>query len=351
MSVKITAQNFTLADFQEAARTYREELIHLTIIGLEEILPYVTVRPGVTYSETVGQASLGNVELAPYKKKRRAEAALDIVMRELKTYFGALNADFEPNQMISTILGHRASQAMGEALKSTPTAKEILALLVKAVARKLNLALWNAVRDAEGDTTADLFDGWDTITAREIKKGNIASAKGNYMKLTTEVDSTNAVSVMKKVMRALSTELRGEDCFIYCSQDLLDDYNEAYLLTHSGVAYNTKYNQVSVEGSNNRLTFVPLVSKTGSRFIHISTKENMLIGVDQLSDKERVDVGQYDPDVLTASMRMFFGVEFESIDPRRLMVVELASGEETAPVVPGSDDVEGPEAGDQQENV
>lgn len=349
MSVNVTTQNFTIADFQEAARTYRSELIHLAILGLEEILPYVIIRPGVTYSEAVGDASLNGVQLAPYKKKRRAEATLDVVMRELRTYFGSLDADFEPNAMISTILGHHASQAMGEALKSTPTAREILGLLVKGVSRGLNLNLWKAVRDESGDTTEDLFDGWDTITMREMTAGNIAASKGNYLKLNVQIDSTNAVSVMKSIMRKLSKELRGEECFIYCTQDLVDDYNEAYLLTHSGIVYNDKYNQVSVEGSNGRLTFVPLVSKTGSKFIHISTKSNMLIGVDQLSDKERVDVGQYDPNVLTASMRMFFGVEFESIDPRRLMVVEIMGDEDEPdePKEPEQDPDKEPEQGEE----
>ena len=323
MSVNISALNFTLEDYQEAARTYRSELLHLAVIGLEEIKPYVTIRMGVRYAEAVGASSLKGVELAPYQKNRRAEAVLDIVLRELKTYFGSVNADFEPNEMISTLLGHHAAQAMGDGLKDTPTAKEVLALLVIEVSRRINEVIWSARRDPKGTTTFHLFDGWDTITDRDKKAGLISAEKKNYIKLTEKITDNNAVRIMNEIMRKMDKRLRAQDCFVYCSQDLVDAYNQAYLLTHSGIVYNTKYNQVSVEGSNGRLTFVPLSSKDGSTFIHIAPKSNMLVGVDQLSDLEKVEVGKYEPDVITMSMRMFFGVEFESVDPSRLLVVEL----------------------------
>ncbi len=326
--------NFTLEDFQEAARTYREELLRLPIIALEEILPYVTVRPGIRYSESVASASLDGVQLAPYKPNLKSEAVLNIAMRELKTYFGTINLPFEPNQAIQTILGHRAFQASGDALSDTPTAKEVLALLIKGIARSLLLALWTAKRDPSGKTTKDLFDGWDTITEKEIANGAISAANKNYLKLSTAINNQNAVDIFKQIMYALTPELRAQECFIYVPQEYVDAYNEAYLLTHPAVAYNTKYNQVSVEGSNGRLTFVPLLSKAGSKFIHISVKENMLIGVDQMSDAEQVRVKDYEPDTLTMMVRMFWGEEFESVDGRRLMVVELPGAAAEVPEVP-----------------
>ena len=44
---------------------------------------------------------------------------------------------------------------------------------------------------------------------------------------------------------------------------------------------------------------------------------------DQMSDAEDVLVKEYEPFILSYIATMFFGVQFESIDKRRLKVVEL----------------------------
>lgn len=313
---------YTLEDYQTAARTYRSDLLRLPVIGLKDTTQYMTLRPGVRHSEVVGQTS-ANAQLHPYKKGKRTDLSLDLKLRVLSTFFGALNADFDPNEEIQTLLGHRASQAMGDALAGVPQAHEVLANVAKSVSEYLNLSIWKAKRNAAGDTTMDLFDGFDTITDQEIAAGEISADKKNYLKLTDAITAENAVDALKTIMWALHPVLRSTECFLYCSQEIADLYNEGYLMSHSGIVYNNKYNQVSVEGSSNRLTIIPLASKEGSKFIHVAPKRNMLVGVDQMSDEERVMVKEYDPDVLTFMLRMFFGVQFESIDPRRLFVAEL----------------------------
>lgn len=65
-------------------------------------------------------------------------------------------------------------------------------------------------------------------------------------------------------------------------------------------------------------------NKAGSKFIHITPKRNMLVGYDGMGDEENINVKEFAPDILTYCAKMFFGVQFESIDARRLMVVELA---------------------------
>lgn len=318
---------YTLADYQNAARTYRSQLLRLPLLGLNATAKYMTIRPGIRHSEVVGAIST-DVEFAPYKKGVRKDLDLNLDHRILSTYFGQVNADFDPNEAISTLLGHRASQAMGEKLKTTPQAHEVLASIAKSVSYHLNNAVWDAVRDANGTTTKDLFDGFDTITSKEITAGNLAESKGNYMKLAKAVTSENAVSIAKEILYNLDDHLRGEQAFMFTTQDFADKYNEAYLLGHTGLVYNKQFNQVAVEGSNGQLIIVPLASKRGSKFIHVSVKRNMLLGCDQMGDTERVDVKEYAPDTLTFMMRMFFGTQFESIDARRLMVAELAGESE-----------------------
>lgn len=323
MAGKLT---FTLEDYQQAATVYGKELKHLPILGIKEYLQFFNQRPNVRYREAVTYSHT-KAQLAPYKAGRRTNADLNLDFRFLETYFGALNADFEPNTAIQTLLGHKASQALGDAQMTTPSAKEVLALILLDVAETLGAELWKAERDASGETTHDLFDGFDTITTKEIENETISTKNRNYIKLTEKITKANAVDVLKDIMYHMDPILRGQDCFMYCSPKVADWYNEAYKLTSGAVPYNDKYNQVYLEGSNRKITILPLSNKAESNFIHISPKENMLVGYDAATDIDNLKVREFDPDILTASLKMFFGTQIECVDRRRLMVAELAEGD------------------------
>ena len=162
---------FTLQDYQTAAIKYRKELLMLPIIGADETLKFMTGRPGIRYKENVGYMS-GTAQFAPYKPKRKTDVDLNLEFRTLETYFGDVVADFEPNSAVTTLLGAVAA-TKGDGQKLAPTAKNVLALIAKGLSENLNNAIWNAKRNAEGDTTMDLFDGFDTITESEITAGAI----------------------------------------------------------------------------------------------------------------------------------------------------------------------------------
>jgi hypothetical protein len=317
MAGKLT---FTLQEYQEAATIYRKDLLMLPIIGIQESLKYMTGRPGIRYKEQVAAIS-GDAQFAPYKPSRSTDFNLNLDFRTLETFFGSVVAKFEPNSAISTLLGTGATKGDGQ--MQTPTALHVLALIAKGLSEHLNDALWNGKRNASGDTTADLFDGFDTITEKEIAAGNIAADLGNYMKIDTEITAANAVDVAKSILFSLDPRLRKEELFMFCSQDFADKYNEGYLMTHGGIAYNTQYDQTSIEGSNGRLKLVPLYNKMDSKFIHVCPKKNMLVGYDQMSDVENILVKEYEPFILSYIATMFFGVQFESIDKRRFKAIEL----------------------------
>ncbi len=319
MAGKLT---FTPQDFQEAAIKYRSELLMLPIIGCQDTLQYMTARPGIRYKERVGTMT-GDAQFAPYNPARATDYNLNIDYREIETFLGSVIAKFEPNSAVSTILGTSATK--GDGLMATPTAKHVLSLIAKNISEHLNDAIWNGVRNASGTATKDLFNGFDTITKAEITAGEISADKGNYMKLSAEITSANAVDVAKEILFSLDPRLRSQDLYLYCSQDFVDKYNEGYLLTHGNVPYNTQYGQQAVEGSNGRLKFVPLYNKADSKFMHVTTKSNMLVGYDQMGDIESVMVKEYEPFILSYVATMFFGVQFESIDKRRFKTIELYS--------------------------
>ena len=279
MAGKLT---FTLQEYQEAAVKYRADLLMLPIIGIGDTLQYMTGRPGIRYKERVGNLT-GDAQFAPYNPQRAVDYNLGIEFRDLETYFGSVVANFEPNSAISTLLGTGATKGDGQ--MTTPTARHVLALIAKNLSEHLNDAIWNGRRNAAGDTTADLFDGFDTITEKEIAAGAIAADEGNYMKITDEITPANAVDIAKSILFSLDPRLRSQDLYLYCSQDFVDKYNEGYLLTDGGIPYNTQYGQGAVEGSNGKLKFCPLYNKAGSKFMHVTTKSNMFVGYGQMGEK------------------------------------------------------------------
>ena len=311
---------FTLDDYQKAAIKWRKDLLMLPIIGISDTIQYMTGRPGIRYKENVGTI-YADAQFAPYKATRTGDVNLNLDFRTLETHFGNVVAKFEPNSAISTLLGTGATKGDGQ--MTTPTALHVLAQIAKGLSEHLNDAMWNGVRNANGDTTKDLFDGFDTITQKEITAGNVSAENGNYMKITEKITSANAVDVAKEILFSLDPRLRSQELLMFCSQDFADKYNEAYLMSHGGIAYNTQYAQGSVEGSNGRLKLVPLYNKADSKFIHICPKSNMLVGYDQMGDIESIMVKEYEPFILTYIATMFFGVQFESIDKRRFKAIEL----------------------------
>lgn len=313
---------FTTEQYQEATRVYRKDLLRLPILSLDAELAHMTLRPGIQYSEVVGQMDL-DVELHPYVRNKRQNVQPDVALRELRTYFGSLNADFDPNEFISTILGHKARQAMSDGLETTVSAQEVVAMIPKKVGKKLKRTLWFGKRNPKGDKTIDLCNGYCTIADNEIASGNISAANGNYLKLSAKPTKLNAMDLCEEILDAMSPELRAENTGLYCDQTFLDRYNRAYKLEGSGIAYNDKYDQTYMEGTSNKVAILPMEGLAGSKYMFITTETNLLVGCDQMSDKEYIKVKDYAPDTLTAMMRMFFGVEFESIDPRRLLVIEI----------------------------
>ena len=103
---------------------------------------------------------------------------------------------------------------------------------------------------------------------------------------------------------------------MFISRAIYDMYCDSYQTNHGALPYNTEFKKTYIEGSEGLCELVPVVGKANSQYIHITPKTNMLVGVDQMGDVERVNVNKYSPDTLTYEMRMFFGVDFETVDSR-----------------------------------
>lgn len=311
-------------DLDKAAQKYRKELLIMAVLGLDQTIKHMTLRTGVRYMETVGELD-GPVELMPYTGEMTdADDNMSIDGRDLMTYLGQSIKFFDPNKLVSSLYGSAVTS--GEALKNVPITKAVLTLMMRKISGGLNKSIFNAVRNSSGKTTDTLFNGFDTITASEITAGKIAKAKGNLHEFSEAIDSTNAVDLLKAVYRAASDELKDESAKMYLPRGIYDAYCDDYQMTVGATPYNREFKKTFLEGSDNNCELVPLVGKKGSDYIHISTKGNMLVGVNQTGEEEKIEVRRGDnPFKLQFVNTMFFGTQFESISPERLLVGKLAS--------------------------
>lgn len=313
----------TAAELQKSAVTYQKQLLQTPVIAAQATLRHMTPVPGVFGRHGI-QALQGEFEIAPYKRTRWKDGNVTIKYRELETFLGNMAENFDPNELYGTINGSNVFK--GEAVKASRIASDIMFCAMRQIGKKLNMAVFSAERDAEGDTTQTLFDGFDTITSKEIEKGEIAAGNGNYTKLTEAIDNTNAVDIFQTAYESVAPELQGVPVNIYCTYDQKRAYEKDYKATTGGAPYNAQYEQLTLEGSDGLATFVPLVSKAGSKFIHIAPKENMLYGFGNGLAEESVAVEKYKPWEFTLEAALVFGTQFRSIDKEFLHVVELASG-------------------------
>ena len=315
---------------------FRKEIIAMPVAALmDSALAHMTLRRGVAGDETVGAVGSG-AEARPYKTAKGATDTSSIKARTLTTYLGDVLEEFDPYLLYTTVYGEAASD------KTKRTDMEIvrdLSLAMgKSVSKKLGAAIFTASRNPDGTTTATLFNGFDTIAAAEITAGNISALKGNYMDVAA-ITAANVGDVLKSIFDGASEELQEADnlkMFVPKAVKLL--YDEWFLAHFGAVNYNSSYGRKWLHGTDDHCEIVALSGQKNSPYIYLTTKNNMLVGCDQESNKERVLVRVPDnPKVVQFFMCFFWGVQFEMIEPEFLMVAKPASGSPSGETVISGD--------------
>ena len=316
------AINISDAELQKSAVTYRKDLLVMPVIAAEATLQHMTPRPGVAGREVLGQLS-GGIELGPYDPQRYDDDGLDIKPRTLETYLGSVIKRFDLNSVAKTVYGSLTTQ--GEALTSLDLARQVLNYLSMQLGRNLNLHIWNAKRNDTGTKTKDLFDGFDTITQKEIDAGTIGTTQGNFMQLPQAIDESNATDILMSIYESADDILQGVPTKMFVPVSVYRAYNKDYLASFGNVVYNTQFKKTYLEGTDNLCELVPLVSKKGSPYIHLTTKSNMIYGYGDGLDSEKIAIEKHHEFLLSFVATMFFGCQFEAINKERLMVAKLAS--------------------------
>ena len=316
------AINISDAELQKSAVTYRKDLLVMPVIAAEATLQHMTPRPGVAGREVLGQLS-GGIELGPYDPQRYDDEGLAIKPRTLETFLGSVIKRFELNSVAKSVYGSLTTQ--GEALTSLDLARQVLNYLSMQLGRNLNLHIWSAKRNDTGTKTKDLFDGFDTITQKEIAAGTIDTTEGNFMQLSQAIDESNATDILMSIYESADDILQGVPTKMFVPVSVYRAYNKDYLASFGNVVYNTQFKKTYLEGTDNLCELVPLVSKKGSPYIHLTTKSNMIYGYGDGLDREKIAIEKHHEFLLSFVATMFFGCQFEAINKERLMVAKLAS--------------------------
>ena len=207
---------------QKTAKKYRNDLITMPTKGLKKSLGYMTLRPGIRVSETVGELT-GGAELGPYDENRVADGNIKITPRTLEVFLGNVDIKFSPNSVYSTIWGANAMN--GDALKNVPITLQVLNLLALKLGKNLDKVLFKAVRNAEGTGSVDLFNGFDTIAKTELDAGKLSHDLGNLIKVSDilgdnkTINDDNAVDFAQGICEFADEELMAEDkVYLYVPQ-------------------------------------------------------------------------------------------------------------------------------------
>ena len=315
MAVNENTINITPDELKTSFAKYRKDLIQIPSRALDEAAKYMSRRIGVRGKETVGQLD-GDMQLGPYSLTRKDENGVTITGRTLETYLGSCVKPFEPNKVRESIFGSNVFQ--GEALKNQPITKLVGAFLFGKLGEGLFNELFTAKRNETGTKTVDLFDGFKTITDKEIKAKAVSTGKGN-LKQTTKLTNVNAVDVLEEFYDAADEKLKKENTFMFMSSYELMLYRRAYRSVYGQLNYNEKFEQLHLDG-NNKCTLVGL-DNVPQGFKIITPGSNMLISLATEGDKCSFDVEKsLDSHFLVDFVAtMYFGTQYESIVKEKIL--------------------------------
>lgn len=306
-----------------SSQKFRTEVLLMPIEALSDTTQHMTMRYGVRGKEIVGEARSG-AKLRPYKLEKGATNTASIDTRILETNLGDVIEEFDPYTLYKTIFS--------EPISKKRTELELVKALAVEMARQstedLPKAMFTGVRDEAGSDTMALFDGFDTICKAEKTAGNISLAKKNLVVLD-EITEANVGDKLKLIHKSAHVTLRSAKTKMYVPVWVKELYDDWYLANFGAVQYNSKYEQDFLHGTNRSCELVALPAMEDSTHIFLTTKKNMLVGCDQESDKENVRIRECDnPKVVQFFLMMFFGVQFESINPKVFMAASI-----TKPVI------------------
>lgn len=310
-------------EFNTSAKKYRTEFLTRPVRRIFDVIgDLVTIRPGIRYAEKQYDID-ADVQFGNYTTEEQVIEP-EIGSRTLYTFFGSTPVlKFDPNKMYKTILG--SSITKGEGLKNVEIVRLMLNILSGKLGNNLLKVIFSAKHVDGGKTSATLFNGYDTITATEIAGGGLSEANGNLYNFSEAITRNNCVDALKDFCDAADDFLMDKSHVnLIVPRSVYRDYLEDYKATTGAIPYNREYKKTSVEGHDN-VFLRPMAQKKDSQFLHLTTKDNMLVGCNLVGEEEQIIVEKHHVVLLDFFATMFFGTDFKSIKSEDILVGKLFS--------------------------
>lgn len=305
-----------------SAHKYRKEMLNMPIAGIQHLLAHMSLRTGIRGKETVGSLKSG-AQLRPYRTSKDSGNTTTMVSRTLETFLMDLVEEFDPASVYDTIYG----EAIAKGITDLNIVKAVALEIVKQSTENLADAVFTAKYNSAGNTTMDGFNGLDTIIETAKTAGEISTAAKNLTVLSA-IDSTNAGDALLDIYRALPKAMKrgGQKLKLFCPDSIKEAYDDWCLQNMGAVVYNTNFEKKVLHGTEGKLEIVGLPEMADAKNIFITNKQNVLLGCDQMSDVEAARIRECDnPKVVQIFMKMYFGTDFASVDPRVFQAYQLAT--------------------------
>lgn len=329
---KIIIQDSEVQKYKDLCTQWSPVYLRLPIATANDVLKYFTPVTKLRGDRKM-PSIYGKSQFSPFKKDKSSDAEVNIDWRTLTTRHANVIESFAPVDYVDMPLGVNSTY-IGESLKKAPQAALIMAELSASRGEPLAQAVITGKYNPEGTTSEDICDGIITIAEKEIKAGNISEEKKNLYVMKNALTMENCCDELKKFVFGMDPFLRKQENFLFCAPEVVDMYNESYLLTHQNVPYNDKYEQPYVEGSNRKLTLVGLPQLEGTSIMFATQKKNLLYGTYLESDQAFVDIMRKNHYEMSMASDMWIGVDFRTLDKRVIKFIQLPAAKETekAPV-------------------
>lgn len=314
-------ERITPAELETSCKQYKRELIMQPIeVMKDNTLKYVTLVPGVRNQLTWGELT-GDAQLAPWSKNNKKDADYNIEGRTLQVWPGNCAYDFDPMEVFQSIYGQ--SIMLGQQMTTHEIARKVATYFAAKIGMHLNDHVWDAKRNVSGTKTEDLFDGFDTIIGQEITSEKLSKGKGNLFEFDAGIDESTAVEQLKEYWRKANKFLRGRDCNMYLPESVYWAYIDDYQTRHGALPYNTDYEKLTLEGSNGKCHFVVLPNMADSKFLKITTKQNLLLGTDINAQENHVGIQKYSSWELTFEFAGVYGAQIRTLAKEAILVGKL----------------------------
>ena len=309
-----------------AVKEHRDLLTTLDAEQASETLQHFTAIPGVKDSIELGRTTLGKISHKYTGTFVGQEQNGKIVPRTLKVYPCVMEMDDEPERYRRTYI---VEVKGGLDPYTHPFEVWLMNYGYKCASKELfDVMLTAAHSDSSDDTDLeDSFDGLGTIIEAEKTAGNFAVAKGNMYETGTLTRANIGDKLLEMYRQMPSTFRSKRDAKLFLGADLGDLYDD-WLQDQGTLVIESNTAEVAgqkfLRGTNRKVEIVRLNNMpSGSQFVMLTTKENVVYGYDSDSDFQSLKpFASGNPYHFTAAGKYVLGFQLVTLDKSEICINE-----------------------------